>query len=275
MKGIMKALFYKALAFVKRDFCIESGYQIAFLMGLVESIILLVIFHFIGRLVTPKVSTSLSKYGGNYFPFALVGVAFARYFDLMLRMFSESIRQAQVTGCLEAMLCSQTGCVPIVLMSSLYSLISGGLQLFLILLGGVLLFGVDLSHMNIPATILVLFVSVAIFVAFGVLSASAIVWLKKGDPITWILGGFGSILGGAYFPIDVMPSWMQKVSFLVPITYSLDALRLAMLKGGSIASVGKPIVTLLIMAGILLPASIAVFLAAVRNGRKEGTLMQY
>jgi ABC-2 type transport system permease protein len=271
----MKALFYKALAFIKRDFCIESGYQVAFVMGLVESIMLLVIFHFIGQLITPKVSASLNRYGSNYFPFALVGVAFARYFDLMLRMFSESIRQAQVTGCLEAMLCSQTGCVTIVLMSSLYSLISGALQLLLILLGGVLLFGVDLSHMNVPATLLILFVSVAIFVAFGVLSASAIVWLKKGDPITWVLGGFGSILGGAYFPIDIMPSWMQKLSFLVPITYSLDALRLTMLKGGSIALIAKPIVTLLVMAVILLPASVAIFAAAVRNGRKEGTLIQY
>ncbi|WP_158750019.1 ABC transporter permease [Acidobacterium sp. S8] len=271
----MKRLFHKALAFIKRDFAIESGYQAAFIMGLVESIMLLVIFHFIGQLLAPKSSGSLSRYGSRYFPFALVGVAFARYFDLMLRMFSESIRQAQVTGCLEAMLCSQTGCVTIVLMSSLYSLITGAVQLILILLGGVVLFGVDLSHMNISATLLVLFISVAIFVAFGVLSASAIVWLKKGDPITWVLGGFGSILGGAYFPVDVMPVWMQKLSFLVPITYSLDALRLTILRGDSIASVARPIMTLTVLAVILLPASAAIFAAAVRNGRKEGTLMQY
>jgi ABC-2 type transport system permease protein len=271
----MKNLFYKAFAFIKRDFAIESGYQAAFIMGFVESIMLLVIFHFIGQLLGAKASSSLSRYGSNYFPFALVGVAFARYFDLMLRMFSESIRQAQVTGCLEAMLCSQTGCITIVLMSSLYSLITGAVQLILILLGGVVLFGVDLSHMNIAATILVLLISVAIFVAFGVLSASAIVWLKKGDPITWVLGGFGSILGGAYFPINVMPVWMQKLSFLVPISYSLDALRLTILRGGSIASVAQPMITLTVMALILLPTSAAIFAAAVRKGRKEGTLMQY
>jgi ABC-2 type transport system permease protein len=271
----MKLLFDKALAFIKRDFSIESGYQAAFVMGLVESIMLLVVLHFIGQLVAPKASSSLNKYGSHYFPFALVGVAFARYFDLMLKMFSESIRNAQVTGCLEAMLCSQTGAVTVVMMSSLYSLISGAVQLLLILLGGVILFHVDLSHMNILATLLVLLVSVAIFVAFGVLSASAIVWLKKGDPITWILGGFGSILGGAYFPIDVMPAWMQKLSFLIPITYSLDALRLTMLKGESIVSVARPTVILAVIAAILLPASATIFTAAVRKGKREGTLTQY
>jgi ABC-2 type transport system permease protein len=271
----MKAFLCKAGAFIRRDFSIESGYQAAFVMGLVESIMLLVILHFIGQLIPVRASASLGRFGRGYFPFALVGVAFARYFDLTLRMFSESIRTAQVTGCLEAMLSSQTGAVTVVMMSSFYSLISGALQLVMILAGGVLLFGVDLRAMNVPATLLVLLFSIAIFVGFGVLSASAIVWLKKGDPITWLLGGMGSILGGAYFPIDVMPAWMQKLSFVIPIRYSLDALRLTMLKGASLVSVARPIVTLLVMTVILLPASAFLFTAAVRRGRKEGTLMQY
>lgn len=271
----MGALIRKAIAFIKRDFRIESGYQVNFVMGIFESLMLLVIFHSIGELIGSRGSTSLSRYGSQYFPFAIIGVAFARYFDLMLKMFSESIRTAQVTGCLEAMLSSQTGCVTVVLMSSLYGLISGAVQLLLILAGGVLIFRVDLNRTNVPATLLVLVVSIAIFVAFGVLSAASIIFLKKGDPITWVLGGFSSILGGAYFPIDTMPAWMQKVSFLVPITYSLDALRRTMLQGSSMAAVARPLATLVAIAAILLPLSLAIFAVTVRNGRKEGTLMVY
>jgi ABC-2 type transport system permease protein len=271
----MRTFLYKALAFIQRDFRIESGYQAAFIMGLVESLMLLVILHFLGQLIHVPASMGLGKYGRDYFPFALIGVAFARYFDLMLRMFSESIRTAQVTGCLEAMLSSQTSAITVVTMSSFYSLLSGGLQLVMILVGGVLLFGVNLGTMDVPATLLILLLSIGIFVGFGVLSASAIVWLKKGDPITWILGGMGSILGGAYFPVEVMPGWMQKISYIVPIRYSLDALRLTMLTGASIRSVARPLETLLVMATILLPASALLFTAAVRKGRKEGTLVQY
>lgn len=271
----MRVLIRKAGAFIQRDFRIESGYQASFVMGLFESLMLLVIFHFLGELVTPRGTDALTRYGSQYFPFAIVGVAFARYFDLMLKMFSDSIRTAQVTGCLEAMLSSQTGCVSIVLMSSLYGLISGAIQLLMILSGGALMFGVKLGHMNVPATLLVLFVSIANFVAFGVLSAAAIVWLKKGDPITWILGGFGSIVGGAYFPISVMPVWMQKISFLVPITYSLDALRLTILQGYSVLGVARPLAVLTGIAIVLVPVSLAMFTAAVRNGRREGSLMVY
>ncbi len=271
----MRAFLYKAAAFIRRDFRIESGYQAAFIMGLVESIMLLVILHFVGQLVPAHASASLSKYGRGYFPFALIGVAFARFFDLMLRMFSDSIRTAQVTGCLEAMLSSQTGPITVVMMSSFYCLFSGALQLVMILAGGVVLFGVDLRSMNVPATVLVMLFSIAIFMAFGVLSASAIVWLKKGDPITWVLGGLGSILGGAYFPIDVMPGWMQKLSYVIPIRYSLDALRATMLRGASLVSVAHSIETLLVMAAILLPVAAAAFTATVRMGRREGTLAQY
>jgi ABC-2 type transport system permease protein len=270
----MLALIRKAIAFIRRDFRIESGYQAAFIMGLVEAIMLLIVLHFVGQLV-PEASKGLGRYGTRYFPFVLVGLAFARYFELMLRMFSDSIRTAQVTGCLEAMLSTQTDCITVVLMSSLYSLVTGAMQLLVILAGGALAFGVSFRQMDVPATILVLFFSVAIFTAFGVLSAAAIVWLKKGDPITWILGGMGSILGGAYFPIDVMPTWMQKLSFLIPVTYSLDALRMTILKGASLSLIARPLEILAGTAVILLPVSAMIFTAAVRNGRREGTLTQY
>jgi ABC-2 type transport system permease protein len=271
----MRGYLHKALAFIVRDFQIEAGYKLNFLMRACESIILLVLFYFLGELIAGGNSPGLAKYSGRYLPFVIIGLGFARYFDLTLKMFSDSIRLAQVTGCLEAMLSSQTDCVTIVLMSSLYGLISGAVQLIIILVAGTVAFGVDFGLIDIPATLLVFALSVLIFVAFGVVSAATILWLKKGDPITWILSGFGTIVGGAYFPVDVMPSWMQHVSSWIPLSYSLDALRLTMLKGYSIHMVAAPIATLSVMAAVLLPLSLFVFSAAVRQGRKEGTLMHY
>jgi ABC-2 type transport system permease protein len=263
----------KSWAFLLRDFRIESGYKTSFLMRVVESVMLLGLFYFLSALIVPNGSPALARYGDHYLPFVIIGVAFARYFDLTLRMFSESMREAQVTGCLDAMLSSQSGCVPIVLMSSLYGLLSGGLQLVIILAAG-LAFGIRFG-IDIPATLLVFVLSILIFVSFGVLSAAMVVWLKKGDPIAWALSGAGAILGGAYFPIQVMPPWIQKISLLLPITYSLDALRLTMLRGYSITMVARPLAILAAMTVILLPASTLLFAGAVRKARKEGTLTEY
>ena len=271
----MTLLLRKAGAFIRRDFQIESSYKMSFFMGVVDSLVILVFFYFLDKLVAEGGSQNLARYGGDYLPFALIGLAFARYFQLTLKMFSESIRQAQVTGCLEAMLSSQTDSLTIVLMSSLYGLISGAVQVLILLVAGAAFAGVDFTGMNVPATVIVIAVSVLSFVAFGVLSAAAILWLKKGDPFSWILGGLGTMLGGAYFPITVLPGWLQNAAFIIPITHSLDALRLTMLKGYSVEKVAEPLLILGLMSAILLPASLVLFAAVVRKGRKEGTLMQY
>jgi ABC-2 type transport system permease protein len=271
----MTPLIRKAFAFIRRDFQIESSYKMSFFMNMVDSMMVLIFFYFLDQLISRGESRYLDRYGGNFLSFTVIGLAFARYFQLTLRMFSESIRTAQLSGCLEAMLSSQTDALTIVLMSSLYGLLSGAVQPLLILGAGGLILGVDLSHINLPATMLVLAFSVLTFVAFGVFSAATILWLKKGDPLAWVLGGMGTMLGGAYFPIDVLPQWLRQVSFLIPITYSLDALRLTILKGYSLDLVAQPLLILALMAVILLPASLAVFAATVRKGRIEGTLMQY
>jgi ABC-2 type transport system permease protein len=57
----MRAFLYKAAAFIRRDFRIESGYQAAFIMGLVESIMLLVILHFVGQLVPARCRRELRR----------------------------------------------------------------------------------------------------------------------------------------------------------------------------------------------------------------------
>ena len=270
----MNMLLRKAGAFIRRDFQIESSYKMNFVMGVVDSMIILVFFYFLDKLVADG-SKNLERYGGDYLSFALIGLAFTRYFQLTLKMFSDSIRQAQVTGCLEAMLSSQTDSLTIVLLSSLYGLLSGTIQLVIILAVGGGLAGVDFSHINIIATVVVFVASVLNFVAFGVLSASAILWLKKGDPFSRFLIGMGTMLGGAYFPVTLLPVWLQKISYIIPFTHSLEGLRLTMLRNYSIKQVAEPLLALGIMAAILLPLSLVLFGHVVRQGRKEGTLMQY
>jgi ABC-2 type transport system permease protein len=247
----------------------------SFAISMVDSVVFLVFFYFLSKIVGKEEASDLVRYGGNYLAFVVIGLAFARYFQLTLKMFADSVREAQQSGCLEAMMSSQTDSLSIVLMSSFYGLISGAVQLLLILIAGSLILGVDFSQMNVLATIMVFILSILSFVAFGVLSAGFILWLKRGDPFTWILGGVGSMVGGAYFPVQVLPSWLQKISFLIPITYSLDALRLTMLRGYSVRMVARPLLILGLMATVLLPISLTVFAAMVRKGRKEGTLTQY
>src|ERR1700739_128259 len=160
----MMSFLRKCLAFIRRDFQIESSYKMSFVLNCLDSIVILIFFYFLNALMVAGGSHYAGRYGADYFSFVVIGVAFARYFQLTLRMFSESIRAAQLSGCLEAMLSSRTDSLTIVLLSSLYGLIFGAVQPTVILTAAAVFMCGVFTHVNVAATILILGVSLLTFV---------------------------------------------------------------------------------------------------------------
>lgn len=263
----------KAWAFLRRDFQIETSYRFAFVFELFVALLPVLIVFFIGRLVTDGRS-SVARYGG-YFPFAVVGAALAQYFLFSLRTFADTIRRSQLAGCLEAILSTRTSPELLVLLSSMYSFLVKLIHMALILAVAGLALGVDYGRASIPTTILVMGLTVLTFASLGILSAALIIWLKKGDPIEWVFGSLSALLGGALFPVDVMPTWMQHVSAVLPMTYSLEAMRRALLLGHGVGQLWPELLILAGMAVVLGPLSLLAFRQAVIKGRCEGTLLHY
>src|SRR5580700_10620530 len=94
----------KASAFIRRDFQIEASYKMNFAITFLDSMVVLIFFYFLSKLVSEGDGRNLTRYGGNYLAYVVIGLAFARYFQVTLKMFSDSIREAQQSGCLEAMM---------------------------------------------------------------------------------------------------------------------------------------------------------------------------
>ncbi|MFC1460892.1 ABC transporter permease [Verrucomicrobiota bacterium] len=268
-------IWRKALAFIKRDWTIESSYKFAFVFGLITSVLPVFSFYFIGKLVGGRGAESLSKYGVGYFPFAMIGVAFTQYLMVALRSFANTIRRSQMAGCLEAMLSTRTRPGTVIAMSSLYSFVMKTIHILLVFTIAGLFLGVEYRQANILTALVIVVLTILTFSSLGIFSAAVIVVLKKGDPIEWVFGSLCSLLGGALFPISIMPPWMQMISKVLPITYSLDAMRLAVFQGYTVPMVWKDLAILGGMAVILLPASIWSFSKAVDKGRRDGSLMHY
>lgn len=266
--------FRKSAAFVRKDFIIESSYKIGFIITFFGSLFPLLSFFFIDRMIGGS-TPSLEKYGGAYFPFALIGIAFSRYFQLAISTFSDSMRRAQMAGCLEAILSSQTGPASVVLMSSFYSFLSAGVQLVGMFVFGALLLGFSFANTDVFATFVVVILSISVFISLGVISAAGTLIFKKGEPFGWLFGTLGGLLGGAFFPVEVMPDWLQLTSVIIPITYSLDALRLTILQGYSLDMVSDQVMILAGSAIVLLPLSLWFFKRAVEMGKKSGKLIHY
>ena len=267
--------FFKIKSFLLKDYLIESSYKLNFVLTFVNSTFPIISIYFLGRLISSPHTISLEKYGGKYFPFALIGVAFTRFFQLAVDTFSGNIKRAQMAGCLEAILSAKTGAKTVVLLSSLYSFLSAGVQLFFMFFLGLVFFDFDLSNTNFPATVLILFSSMITFISLGVLSAAGTVVFKQGEPIGWLFGILSALLGGAMFPVSIMPLWLQWFAKVFPITYTLDALRLATLRNYSILQLREQLLILTSMAIILFPVSLKIFEWTIEKGKREGTLIQY
>ena len=109
----------------------------------------------------------------------------------------------------------------------------------------------------------------------GIVSAGFLLVFKRGDPLTPLVGSLSALLGGVYFPLAVLPGWLQSVSFFLPFTHALEGLRQAVLNGRSLSELGTQVAVLGIFALVLLPVSLAVFSYAVRQAKRLGTLSQY
>jgi ABC-2 type transport system permease protein len=62
---------------------------------------------------------------------------------------------------------------------------------------------------------------------------------------------------------------------MIPLTYALDGLRAALLKGSSLSQMGPGLAVLATLAVVLLPLAAATFSLTLRQARRHGTLSYY
>ena len=83
------------------------------------------------------------------------------------------------------------------------------------------------------------------------------------------------LFGGVLFPIAVLPAWLQKISYILPITYSLNGMRHALLQGYSLHALAPDITALIVFSVVLVPLGLLAFKYAVKKAKRDGTLVQY
>ena len=270
MSGV--GAFRKILAFFRRDFAIARGYRTALLLEVLEALFGVATFYYLSRFVdSPSLSKGLPG-GSSYFAFALVGFAFFDYLAVSLTAFEASIEEARQNRTLEALLVSQTPLPVILAGSAAYPFFTLALRTCVYLGWGALLFGFAPRSANWVGGIAILFCSILAFAGLGILSASYNVLFKRGNPTKWIVIGVSGLVCGMMYPVSVLPQGLQWLARLIPVTYSLDGMRAALLAGAGWSQLWPSVAALLIFAAILIPLSFAVFAWALRRTRVTGTL---
>jgi len=264
-------------SFVRRDIKVAVSYRLQFFFQATAMLSICITFFFLTMMFSEVEANidSLDKYGGSYFAFVTIGIAISNYVDFSLRTFSSSIRQAQMTGTFEAMMTTPASIGVIIGGSSLYPLLFTSFRSALLIFFGVFLFGIEIKLGSIGALGLVIILTVICTLALGIFSAGFIVLFHRGDPVTAAVSGLTWFLSGVIYPKEILPDWVQSIAAFLPVTHTLEALRLGLLQGASWDTQQNSIIGLALFAVITVPLSFLWFSWTIRRAKFAGALARY
>jgi len=137
----------------------------------------------------------------------------------------------------------------------------GRLALGLIQLGFAMLLGSLLFHVqwgpNLPMLLVVLVVYAALVAFLGIILGSLARTSGQAVVIGVLASNFLAALGGCWWPIEIVPGWMQKLALLLPTGWAMDALH-------KLVSFGAPPLDILPNLAVTLAAAVAAAWGATR-----------
>ena len=271
----------KAWAFLVRDFLIEISYKSHFVMQFMGVVFSVGIWFFFAAFLQDHLSEASSLLtGGHLFAFILFGIAPFHYQQVSLSTFAHRFREEQVTGTLEAMLVCPTRTPLVIFGSALFDFMFTSFRIVLYIVVGIAFSHftsrpIELHAAGLPAALIIFVLMVMTSVGVGVMAAAFVMYFKKGDVLVTLISSASALLGGVFFPPSALPAVIQPFSRLLPISYTTDGVRRALLAGETVGSLLPQIQVLLVFAAVLLPAGLLVFRLALRGARRDGTLVQY
>jgi len=257
----------------RRDVKIALTYRLAFVLRFLSTLFQVVVFYFISKLVTGS-PPGLEQYDGNYFAYALIGLAFVRLFNLSLSGYAGAITEAQQMGTLEAQALLPTPLPVLIFGANLWPyLYAFGETLVYLLLG--LLLGAPLAGANVGAALVIALLASLAISGLGLMGAAMILVYKRGNAVSWVVEAAAGLLAGTYFPPELLPDPLQKLSYLLPHTYALAGLRGALLNGDSWRQLAPSMLVLVGFTVVLLPIGVISLRWALGRAQVKGNLAQY
>ncbi|SRR6266496_451739 len=261
----------KLFALARRDLLAATRYRTALAFQLVSVLGEVAGLFFLARAVGPGFRPD----GMDFFPFLLIGSTFYMCLVGGVQVFVETVRTAQLNGTLEALLSTSTHDIVTILLMAASSFFSKAFQLLLALAAACLLFGLRLNTAHALAFVLTFSVSIAVVVGIGLLAAALQIWTGRGGSLVWLFASLGALISGAFFPVSALPEAIRGLSWVFPVTHSLDAMRIALVSGASMGGFRNHMVVLAAYALFLVPFSLLVLSRVLSRARHDGTLAVY
>jgi ABC-2 type transport system permease protein len=258
-------------AVVRRDFKTFLSYRARLFTMLLSVFFSITLFYYISRLV--KVPAFESP--DSYFAFALVGLIILQVLNSTLQLPPTTLRQELVAGTFERIVLSPFGpvggAIAMLVFPFLLTLLVGACMLIF----AAVVFGAPVEWDTAPLALPVAALAGFSFAPFGLFFLAGILVVKQAFAgATWVVAGI-SLVAGLYFPVSLLPDWIEWVSEVQPFTPAVDLLRHLLMGTDLTSSAWLDVLKLIGFGAVLMPLSAWLVSRAVAFSRRKGTIIEY
>jgi len=136
-----------------------------------------------------------------------------------------------------------------------------------------LFFHLDMSQANYLTALIILAAGTFSFMGFGIMAAVLpMLFTERGSQMAYIIRAILLLMSGVYYPIAVLPGWMQPFADISPVTYVLEGIRAGLMHGAPIWTMWNDVLILLLEGIICIPAGLWIFGRAEHYAKRTGKL---
>lgn len=186
-----------------------------------------------------------------------------------------AIQRERWQGTLEAVMLAPTSRVAYILGECLFGLIDGGWTVLLALLVTSMAFGADFQMADPALALAAIVLTLASMVALAVFFSAFYVLTRSAGPLSFAIQAPIRFFSGTMFPVSVLPAVLQAVSFALPMTYGMIAVRGAFLGTATRADMAPTLVALVVFTVAFFAAGVWLIGVMERVSKQRGTLHRF
>ena len=203
----------------------------------------------------------------------LIGAVIWSYLGLIFEIVTETVAWERWEGTIEYTFMAPISRASHLLGMGAFAVIYGVLRTALLFAVVAASLSISFGNADFAAAGVVLLISSVSFIGIGMMTAVLpLISPEKGTQLGFIAQGLLLVVSGVYYPVTVLPDWMQWLSVISPATYTLEGCRNAILDGASVSQMWPDIWPLLVIGGIAVPLGLAVFRRGERYAKQHGRL---
>jgi ABC-2 type transport system permease protein len=203
----------------------------------------------------------------------LIGAVIWSYLGIIFEILTETVQWERWEGTIEYTFMAPLSRAVHLVGMGLFAVAYGVVRATIVFVVIASFFGLNMPDANYVSAIVLLAIASVSFIGIGMMTAVLpLISPEKGTQIGYIAQGLMLVVSGVYYPVSVLPTWMEWISKISPATYALRGIREAILEGRGLTALWGDVWPLIVIGIVSIPLGLEIFRRGERYAKQHGKL---